>query len=96
MFRLIIKLQDAVKSAMLYETIQIGVDRRVLVHDQLVCVFPPLDPKGGATLACGGGGGGLNSDDWTESLALCILCGSTILLDGLLKLDSTVGFFGLG
>ncbi len=40
------------------------------------CVFP-LEPKGrGATLACGGGGGGRgvpNSNDWTKSLALCML-----------------------
>ncbi len=35
----------------------------------------PLEPKGGATLSWGWGGGGPNSDDWTESLALCKLCG---------------------
>jgi hypothetical protein len=32
---------------------------------------------GGATLACGWGGGGANSDDWRESLALCLLCALT-------------------
>ncbi len=35
---------------------------------------PPAGTKGRATLACGWGGGGANSDDWRESLALCILC----------------------
>ncbi len=42
---------------------------------QQASVSPPLGPKGGgATLPCGWGGGGPNSDDWKESLALCILC----------------------
>ena len=37
---------------------------------------PSLGTKGGgATLACGWGGGGSHSDDWRESLALCLLCG---------------------
>jgi hypothetical protein len=31
--------------------------------------------KGEATLACGRGGGGANSDNWRESPALCILYG---------------------
>jgi hypothetical protein len=35
--------------------------------------LPPLDPKGGATLICEGVGGP-TSDNWSESLALCILC----------------------
>jgi hypothetical protein len=37
----------------------------------------PLGPKGGREQHSleGEGGGGPKSDDWTESLALCILCG---------------------
>ncbi len=35
---------------------------------------PPWNQKGGATLAGGEGAGRANSDDWTESLALCLLC----------------------
>ncbi len=38
-------------------------------------VCPPPGTKGEATLACGRGGGGANSDDLRESLALCILYG---------------------
>jgi hypothetical protein len=34
---------------------------------------PPPGTKGGATLACGWRGGGTNSDDRRESLALCTL-----------------------
>ncbi len=45
---------------------------------QQASVSPSLDPKGGATLACGPGGP--NSDDWTESLALCILFAADMLL----------------
>ncbi len=38
---------------------------------------PPLDPKwGGQHLLAGEGVGGPHLDDWTESLALCILRGS--------------------
>jgi hypothetical protein len=32
------------------------------------------EPKGGAPSAWGWGGGGPNSDDWRESLALCLHC----------------------
>jgi hypothetical protein len=35
-----------------------------------------MDPKGEQHLLAGEGVGGPNSDDWTESLALCILCGA--------------------
>jgi hypothetical protein len=35
-------------------------------------VYPPWTQRVGATLACGWGVGGTH--DWTESLALCILC----------------------
>ena len=38
-------------------------------------VYLPLDPGGGATLSCGRWGGGPNSDDWIESMALCTICG---------------------
>ncbi len=41
----------------------------------LASVSPPLDSKGGETLNCGWTGEGPNSDEWTESMALCILCG---------------------
>jgi hypothetical protein len=37
-------------------------------------VSPP-GTKGGDTLTCGLSGWGPNSDDWRESLALCLLCG---------------------
>jgi hypothetical protein len=37
-------------------------------------VSPLLGTKGGTTLACGRGAGGANSDDWRESLALCLFC----------------------
>ncbi len=37
---------------------------------QQASVSPPLEPKGGATLACGEGAGGANSDDSRESLTL--------------------------
>ncbi len=41
-----------------------------------VSLPPPLETNGGATLAGEGreGAGEANSDDWRESLALCILC----------------------
>jgi hypothetical protein len=36
---------------------------------------PPLEPGGGGdTLLASEGAGEANSDDWRESLALCILC----------------------
>ncbi len=38
-----------------------------------VCVCTPLGTQSGATLACWRGGGGASSDDWIESLALCLL-----------------------
>ncbi len=40
-------------------------------------VWLPPGPKGGGGTSslAGEGVGGLNSDDWTESLALCLLCG---------------------
>jgi hypothetical protein len=38
------------------------------------CVSPP-GTKGGDPLTCGLSGWGPNSDDWRESLALCLLCG---------------------
>jgi hypothetical protein len=34
-----------------------------------------LDQKGGSNTLAGEVVGGPNSDDWIESLALCILCG---------------------
>ncbi len=39
-------------------------------HPPQASVSPPLDPKGREVSGCGGP----NSDDWKESLALCILC----------------------
>ncbi len=48
------KLQALYKLPMLYEKIRIGVDRRVLDTTSLsVCLPPCMDPKGGATIACG-------------------------------------------
>jgi hypothetical protein len=35
---------------------------------------PPLEPKGGQHSHAGEEAGGANSNDWRESLALCILC----------------------
>jgi hypothetical protein len=36
---------------------------------------PPTESKGGDTLACGErGAGSPNSDDWRESLVICLLC----------------------
>jgi hypothetical protein len=36
------------------------------------CGSPPTGPRGGATLACVGRGGGPNSDDWTDTLVLFV------------------------
>jgi hypothetical protein len=42
----------------------------------LVYVSPPLGPKGGGTHSLADEEvWGTNSDDWKESLALCIICG---------------------
>jgi hypothetical protein len=38
-------------------------------------VPPPLEPNGGQHSLAGEGAEGANSDDWRESLALCIPCG---------------------
>jgi hypothetical protein len=38
-------------------------------------VPPPLEPKGGQHSLAFEGVGGTNSDEWTESMALCVLCG---------------------
>jgi hypothetical protein len=51
-------------------------------------VYLPLDPSGGkatcARMGEGVGGGvGSNSDDWKESLALCILCKRDIVSKGI-------------
>jgi hypothetical protein len=40
----------------------------------------PPGTKGGATLACGLGGRGEPSDDWTQSLAICLLCALFVAL----------------
>jgi hypothetical protein len=37
-------------------------------------VCPPPEPKGGQHSTEGEGVGGSNSEDWRESLALCLLC----------------------
>ncbi len=46
---------------------------------QRVCLPTPWNQKGGgATLAYMGGDGGANSDDWGESLELCLPCDPNI------------------
>jgi hypothetical protein len=55
-------------------------------------VSPPCTQREGATPSCGGGGGGPNSDDWLESLALCILCGARPQKDSKVQVSS---FFSL-
>ncbi len=40
-----------------------------------VSVFPPGSKGGEEQHSLAGWGGGPNSDDWTERLAICILCG---------------------
>jgi hypothetical protein len=42
---------------------------------QAVCL--PLGPKGEESSLAGEGVGGPNSDDWIESLALCIISATT-------------------
>jgi hypothetical protein len=44
------------------------------------CVTP-LGPWGGQHLLADEGLEGPNSDDWTESLALCLLCENMVLME---------------
>ncbi len=55
--------------------------------------LPPWTQRGErATLACGWGGvGGPSSDEWTESLALCILCGILYRVNLVFKSSHDIG-----
>jgi hypothetical protein len=59
--------------------------------------FPPwIQRRGRATLACGEGVGIPNADDWTESLALCIvLCGGGDIQIPLYPPDQVNSFMAL-
>ncbi len=56
------------------------------------CV-PPLDPKGGNTRMRIRGLGGANSDDWRESLALCIQHSEIQTIFPVIFFDNTYSYF---
>ncbi len=51
-----------------------------LALDDQASVSPPKLKGGGAHSLAGEGAGGPNSDDWSKSQALCLLCGLNCLI----------------